>query len=168
MANNKNTLLDIAQEIERYSKDIARELAIKTREELYKSANKAINYFYADYTPIYYHRHLPVTSNIKRSFRKYYANPHNTIFSGGIEMSSGWMNDVYRADTDYIATLVYSGYHGNVLMLPQPITNVPPITHPSPIMRILNTRDKIQSNISGIANGISKKVRATNGYKYIK
>lgn len=168
MAKKNNALLELAQEIEQYSKDISRELAIKTREELYKAADKAINYFYADYSPIYYRRHLPVTSNIKRSFRKYYANPHNTIFSGGIEMSSDWMNDLYRADTDYVATLVYSGYHGNVLMLPQVITNVPPITNPSPMMRILNTRDKIQANISGIANGISKKLRETKGYKYIK
>lgn len=168
MIKQNSALLELSQELENYSQEIAKQLAIETRERLYKEADNAISDFYGHYDPLYYKRHQPIGYNIRKSFRKYYHAPHGNIFSGGIEMSSDWMDDIYRYDKDYIATLIYSGFHGNVLMFPFKVSNVPPIMSPSPIGRILEARDDIVKNISKIANPISAKIRQTGNYKYIK
>lgn len=168
MSKTNIGLIELSQELERYSKEIAKQLAIETREKLFKEADNAISDFYSHYDPLYYKRHQPIGYNIRKSFRKYYHAPHGNIYSGGIEMSSDWMDDVYRYDKDYIATLIYSGFHGNVLMFPFTVSNVPPIMSPSPIERILEVRNDIVKNINKIVSPISVKIRQTGNYKYIK
>ena len=166
----KNTQLEaIAREIEQYSRDIAKNLATKTRDMLYEEANKAMKMFYGHYDPDVYKRHLPIGSNIKRSYRKYYANPHGNIISGGIEISSEWMNDIYRIRPDYIFNLIYLGYHGNVAMFPDHynIQRIPPIMSPNPLEIILDKKDYIQKNITRYANSAANKVKKTGNYKYI-
>lgn len=185
MANKNQTFNDLADEIEQYGKDIARELAIYTRERFYKTANKAITAFYNHYSPIYYHRHRSPNPkdgkwgyNIRQSIRKYYLNPHyGTKYTGGIEISPDWMDDIYRANTDYIFNLIYAGYHGNVLMLPwedpeRPpygtLVNIPPIMNPSPLELILKDKDNTVKDINRIANRIALKVKKANDYQFIK
>lgn len=177
MTEKKDTLLELAKEIEQYSKDIAKQMAIETKENMYKIAFKAISAFYSDYTPIYYHRHRPISSNVRKSYRKYYLNPHSSVYSGGVELSSEWMDDLYRADTDYVFNLIYLGYHGNVLMLPwddpdRPpygkLKNIPPVMNPGPWEIILNGRDKIIKNLSFKMNAVARQVKQKNNYQYIK
>ena len=179
MAKQNNILLELSKEIEQYSRDIAKQLAIETRENLYKIAFKAISAFYSDYSPIYYKRHRPISYNLRKSYRKFYANPHNTIYRGGVELSSEWMDDLYRADTDYVFNLVYAGYHGNILMLPWEkedrdgppfgtLKNIPPIMSPSPLEIILNARDNMVKNMAYKANAIAQKVKKNGNYRYIR
>ena len=167
MAKINIILTDLAREIEQFSQDIARELAIDAREQLAKEANLAINKFYGHYTPEYYHRHRPIQGNIKKSFHKYYANAHYYVYSGGIEISSDWMNDIYRADKDYVFNLIYAGYHGNVAMFPFQVNLVPPVMSPSPLDLILNKRDELINNAQENANKIASKINKS-GYKFIK
>ena len=167
MAKKNIILTDLAKEIEQFSRDVARELAIDTREQLVKEASLAINKFYSHYTPEHYHRHLPIGKNIKKSFRKYYANAHNYVYSGGIEISSDWMNDIYRADKDYVFNLIYAGYHGNVAMFPFQVNLVPPIMSPSPLDIILDKRDELIKGVQNNANKIASQINKS-GYKFIK
>ena len=167
MGKKNSILIDIAKEINEYSRDIAKQMAIYTRDELMKEAQRAIKIFYNHYSPIYYYRHKPIGYNINKSFRKYYANDHNIVYKGGIELSSNWMNDIYRADKDYVFNLVFSGYHGNVTMLPFPIFHTPPIMSPSPLDIILIKRDKLRKDAQKNANKIAHSLHKSS-YKYIK
>lgn len=168
MAQKNNQLQELSEEIKRYSQEIAKNLAIHTREEFFNEANKAITKFYSHYEPISYRRHQPIGANIRKSFRKYYSNPHNSIYSGGIEISPEWMDDIYRADTDYIFNLIYAGYHGSVWTFPFKVSNVPPVMEPGPLNIILDKRDSLIKNMPKIANKIAVETRRSGSYKYIE
>ena len=172
MAKKINNLEDIAKEIEQYSRDIAQQMARNTRDKLAKTAEIAIKKFYDHYDPIVYDRHTPLMGNIRKSFRKFYANPHNTVFRGGIELSPEWMDDLYSTpkhpvDKDMIFNLIYAGYHGNVGMFPVPVETVPPIMDPSPLDILLNTRDNLMKKAVKDANKVARALDKSK-YKYIK
>lgn len=174
MVKKNKQLEDLAKEIENYSIEIAKSLAIKSREILNKSADSAIRSFYEHYSPISYQRHTPISYNIRKSFKKYYDKSHGYTFSGGIELSSDWMDDIYRADKDYIFNLIYAGYHGNIMMIPwermedkkQPY--VPPIMKPSPLELILNAKDIMLRNVDHMANKVAIEVKRKNNFQFIK
>lgn len=172
MAKKKNQLEDLAKELENYSIEVAKNLAIKSREILYKSADSAIRSFYEHYSPIYYERHTPISYNIRKSFKKYYKKMHEHHFSGGIEISPDWMDDIYRADKDYIFNLIYAGYHGNIPMIPWEqegtVPYIPPVMKPSPLELILNAKDIMIRNMNYLANKTASEVRAKNNYQFIK
>lgn len=136
----------LIKDLEKYSTTVCKSLATQTREEMYKTAQYAIEEFYNDYDPIYYKRHY---CNFKKnSFEKYYKNPHGSIIRGGVELTPYELDDLYRADSEYVFNLVYSGFHGNVNMLPtNNISNVPHIMSPSPLDILLDKRDYIVNNI---------------------
>lgn len=177
MAKIKNqSIIDLASEIEDFSKSIAKEMAIKSREDLYKAANNAITKFYNHYTPDYYKRHIIpyYQHNINKGIKKYYHSPHGNIYSGGIELSPESMDDLYKIREDYIFNLILAGFHGNIPMLPQygkdgtPISrNIPPIMSPSPLELILDERDRLIKSVSKDANDVAQKVKKEKGYKYI-
>ena len=177
MAQRNKLLEDIARELEQFSKDVAKEMAINTRDELYKEADNAINTFYSHYpSPLYYQRHTNpyVGYNIKKSIKKLYHSPHGTSFNGGIELSSEWMDDIYNTNrkknyihTDYIFNLIYAGYHGNVNMLPNYDGFVPPVMSPSPLELILNKRDELVEKAQINANKTALKLKKKNKYTYI-
>lgn len=179
---NQQLFNDIANEIKDYSNAIAKEMAIKAREDIFQSANEAITKFYNHYQPKFYNRHSSpfISYNIRKSIKKYYHAPHGNVFSGGIELSPESMDNIYKIRTDYIFNLIMAGYHGNIPMLfgsrswgessysPSFIANVPPIMEPSPLDIILNKRDNLIKNAARNANKIALQLKDKNGYKYIK
>lgn len=137
---------DLIQDLKKYSSSVCISLATQVRDEMYKEAQFAIEEFYNDYEPLYYKRHY--NNFRKNSFEKYYKNPHNSIVRGGIELTPYNMNDLYRADTEYVFNLVYLGFHGNVNMFPHNIYNVPPTMNPSPLDILLDKRESLIKNIN--------------------
>lgn len=146
MARNKIEIKDdLIRDLKNYSSAVCVSLASKVRDEMYKEAQMAIEEFYNDYDPLYYNRHY--YNFRKNSFKKYYKNPHNSIIYGGIELTPSELDDIYRADTDYVFNLVYLGYHGNVNMLPYNIFNIPPTMEPTPLEILLDKRDFLVKHI---------------------
>ena len=177
MAKIKNqAILDLAAEIEDFSRSIAKEMAIQSREDLYNAARNAISAFYDHYTPRYYERHsIPYYGhNINKSIKKYYHAPHGNIYSGGIELSPESMEDLYKVRKDYVFNLIMAGFHGNIGMLP-PYTkdgqtwsySIPPVMDPSPLDLILDKRDQLIKDASANANKIAKQVKLQKAYQYI-
>lgn len=151
MAKNKVHIdNDLIQDLKTYSSSICTALAAQVRDEMYKEAQFAIEEFYNDYDPLYYKRHY--YNFRKNSFIKYYKNPHNSIVRGGIELTPYNMDDIYRAEKEYVFNLVYLGYHGHVQSFPHEIFNIPPRTKPSPYDILLRKRRNLIRNISDYEN----------------
>lgn len=152
MAKNKiNIENDLIKDLKDYATTVSISLATQVRDEINQTAKEAIDAFYNHYRPkngepLYYKRHY---YNFRRnSFTKYYKNPHNSIIRGGVELTPYDLDDIYRADSEYVFNLVYLGYHGNVGMFPHKVTNIPPVMTPSPLDIILDKRDYIVKNIN--------------------
>lgn len=158
MAKNKvNINNDLIQDLKTYATSVCTSLAGQVRDEMYKEAHFAIDEFYNDYEPIYYKRTKNHYNFKKNSFKKYYKNPHNSIIRGGLELTPYELDDLYRADKEYVFNLVYLGYHGNVNMFPHTIYNTPPVMEPSPLDILLDKRDFIVKNINDYKdNAINK------------
>lgn len=106
----KDIFDEIMDDIQEYSKNIAKFTAIEIREELAFTVYDAIEKFYDSYEPEYYRRHYD--NFMKKSYKKYYKNNHDTTFTGGVILSPELMDDIYRADKEFVFNLVYAGYHG--------------------------------------------------------
>ena len=146
MKHNKVELKDeLIKDLTKYAVTVAKSLATQVRDEMNETANQAIEDFYDDYTPLFYRRHR--YNFMENSFVKYYKNPHNSIIRGGVELTPYNLDDIYRADTEYVFNLVYLGYHGNVNMLPRRVSNVPHIMSPNPLDILLDKRDYLVKNI---------------------
>ena len=151
MKKNKITISNkLIEDLKTYTTQVCVGMASFIRDEMNECAQQAIEYFYDGYRPkngepLYYHRHYD--NFRKRSFKKYYNNPHNSIIRGGVELTPNELEDVYRADTDYVFNLVYAGYHGSVWTFPHEIKNVPPVTNPSPLDILLDRRLELVNNI---------------------
>jgi len=149
--NKINISSELIKDLKKYTNSVCVSLASQVRDELNITAAKAIEDFYNHYRPknnepLYYKRHYYNFRN--NSFTKYYKNPHNSIVRGGVELTPYELDDLYRADTEYVFNLVYLGYHGNVKMFPHQVSNVPPIMEPNPLTIILNKRNDIIGNIN--------------------
>lgn len=155
--NNVKINDELINDLKQYASSVCVSLASKVRDEMYEEAKLAIDTFYNHYEPLYYKRH---EYNLKKnSFKKYYKNPHNSIVRGGIELTPYELDDLYRADTEYVFNLVYLGYHGNVNMFPHrdKIYNIPPVMDPDPFTILLNKRDYLVENINNYrGDAISK------------
>lgn len=107
----KDIFDDIKQDVKKYASNVAKYAAIETREELAKTAYDAIGKFYEDYEPDFYIRHYYNFSY--KSYKKYYKNNHDSVFTGGIILSPDYMDDIYRGSTELVFELVMEkGYHG--------------------------------------------------------
>lgn len=147
MAKNQITITnELIQDLKTYGTAMCVSLAAQTRDEMYEEAKYAIDSFYGDYDPLYYKRHFYNFEN--NSFKKYYKNPHGSIVRGGIELTPSNLADIYRADSEYVFDLVYSGQHGNAGAFPHQVFNMPPVMSPSPMEILLDKRDSIVTNIS--------------------
>ena len=167
MAKNKiNIDKDLIQDLKTYATSVCTSLAGQVRDEMYKEAHFAIDSFYNDYDPIYYKRTKNHYNFKKKSFKKYYKNPHNSIARGGIELCYENMDDLYRADTEYVFNLVYLGYHGNVNMFPHAIYNIPPVMEPNPLEILLDKRDYLVKNINDYKDKAIDKA-SKNSYDYL-
>ena len=161
--NKVNIDNDLIKDLKAYATSVCTSLAGQVRDEMYKEAHFAIDEFYNDYEPIYYKR-TPKHYNFKKnSFKKYYKNPHNSIVHGGIELTPDELDDLYRADKEYIFNLVYLGHHGNVNMFPHTINNIPPVMSPNPLNILLNKRDFLVKNIVDYKD---KAIEKANSFSY--
>ncbi len=165
MKKNKITIeKDLIDDLKKYGSSVCISLASQIRDELHETAKYAIEEFYNDYTPLYYKRHY--YNFRKKSFYKYYKNPHNSIVRGGIELSYEQMDDIYRADTEYVFDLVYHGFHGDVASFPHSISNIPPVMNPNPLDILYDKRDYLINNISAYSGTAISKAN-NNAYTFL-
>lgn len=155
MRKNKVIITDdLIDDLKRYSNEVCKSLAVKTREILYETSQLAIEAFYDDYDPLYYKRHNKETGRQpynfeENSFSKYYKNPHNSIYRGGVLLSYEDMADIYQDSTEEVFDLVYAGFHGvaSGFVSPKTFHNIPPVMSPSPLELIKIKQKYIQENI---------------------
>lgn len=166
MAKNKiNINNDLIQDLKKYASSVCVSLASQVRDEMYKEAQFAIEAFYDDYKPLYYKRHY--YNFRKNSFMKYYKNPHNSVVRGGIEITPYGLDDLYRADKEYVFNLVYLGFHGNVNMFPHEVSNIPPKMEPSPYFMLLEKRDYLVKHIEDYKDEATDKA-SKKSYSFFK
>lgn len=160
----KTVIDDIIDDLNEYSRNVAKYAAIEVREELYKTAQQSIEYFYATYTPGDYYRRKAEylitngnneieeesdftyvrTYNLKRSYKKWYHNNHDKVFTGGVILSPEFMDDIYRGSRELIFDLAYAGYHGlDSFLQPQRPSAPFGVTSPSPMEMIENKANEI-------------------------
>ena len=89
----KDLIDDIIDDLTEYSKNIAKFAAIDVREQLADAAADAIEAFYADYEPDFYYRNY--YNFRKKSYKKFYHNSHDKVFSGGIILTPENMDELY-------------------------------------------------------------------------
>lgn len=89
-------------------------LAHKISDEMAQEYQYVIDRFYSEYNPEYYKRHSErgMKPGLQKTFKKYYKNPHNTIYYGGIEITSDNMYDDYHDSKDDVLGSFLNGYHG--------------------------------------------------------
>ncbi len=149
---------DLENEIMNYAKAVARKTAGMIRDELTEIAKDAIDAFYSDYDPKFYRRHF---YNFKeKSFRKYYSNPHNKVYTGGVELTPNLLDEIYSDDADEVFDSVYAGFHGPVGYSVNDIKGQrhPRRMYPSPMDLILDKREEIIDNIDKYVNKAQKLV----------
>lgn len=93
---------------------IASSIAHTISDEMAIEYQYIIDRFYHEYNPDYYKRHSErgMQPGLNKTFKKYYKNPHNTIYYGGIEISSDNMYDDYHDSKDAVLSSFLNGYHG--------------------------------------------------------
>lgn len=146
MAKKSVSWNDVKDEIRQYCKKVLSNVAGQIRDELTQEAQYAIEDFYNDYNPLYYHRHYWNFYN--NSFKKYYSNPHGVIFRGGVELTPQDMSDIYQDPIQEVFDSVYAGFHGVSSMFVSPKSfSITPCMSPSPMKRLLDKRDQIIADI---------------------
>lgn len=157
MADNIDSLFN---KIKKDVQEKARRATSKIADELVLETKMALAYFYNSYHPTRYtHRQQSILSS---GFKRYYKNPHNTIYYGGVELTPEANSGSYHANyypdhraiaPSYIANLIYEGRHGATEMFPEwvraHITNYPPKMSPTP-------RERLDKKIEEIGNNLDK------------
>lgn len=156
MAKNQKekSWAEIENEVRQYVNKVLSSTAGKIRDDLTEEAFNSIAYFYTSYPPKYYHRHY--YNFMEHSFEKYYSNPHNKIFRGGVKLTPEKLDDLYQDPSYEVFDTVYSGFHGPASAIthgyssigekPKDFSPVPKM-EPSPMERILARRDYIVEHI---------------------
>lgn len=87
---------EFKNKLEKKCQERAKILANETKEKLHEKYISLLDWYYLDYSPQldkynepYYQR----TFNLYKSAHKYYMNSHNSIFYGGVDISSVGMLD---------------------------------------------------------------------------
>lgn len=180
---------DIIGDLKEYSRNVCKNSAIYAREELYKTAQSAIEYFYNTYTPgDYYKRNMNFlhseddyewkdsesdfvysrTYNLRKSYKKWYKNNHDSTYSGGVILSPEYMDDVYRADKELIFNLAYSGYHGlNTWTSSARPASPFYVTQPSPLEMIEDKANQLFKRPDKMIQFGVTQARLDGRYKYI-
>ena len=107
-------LKGLSSDMKLMSHTISSELAHKISDEMAQEYQYVIDRFYGEYDPEHYVRHSQrgMTPGLNKTFKKYYKNPHNTIYYGGIEITSDNMYDDYRDPKEKVLSSFLDGYHG--------------------------------------------------------
>lgn len=103
-----------AQDLQMFSHAFSSNLAHKISDEMAQEYEYVIERFYSEYQPKYYKRHASRGKNpgLIKTFKKRYKNPHNTIYYGGIEITSEKMYDDYHDSKEEVLESFLEGYHG--------------------------------------------------------
>lgn len=141
---------ELYDDLKKYSTQFCVGMATQVRDDLTKSAAVAIESFYQDYEPLFYHRHY---YNFRdKSFKKYYENRHNHIVRGGVYLSPELMDSVYQDPVEQVFDMVYHGYHGVASGFNAPYSFTPVhVMSPSPLEIIEESRDVIVNHINWYA-----------------
>lgn len=104
----------LKNDVKMLSHALSSNLAHKISDEMAEEYQYVIERFYSEYNPEYYVRHSERGMNpgLNKTFKKYYKNPHNTIYYGGIEITSDNMYDDYRDSKEKVLSSFLAGYHG--------------------------------------------------------
>lgn len=98
----------LKDDVKMLSHALSSSLAHKISDEMAQEYEYVIERFYGEYNPKYYKRH----PGLNKTFKKYYKNPHNTIYYGGIEITSDNMYNDYRDSKEDVLNSFLAGYHG--------------------------------------------------------
>ena len=104
----------LKNDVKMLSHALSSNLAHKISDEMAQEYQYVIERFYSEYDPEYYVRHSErgMKPGLNKTFKKYYKNPHNTIYYGGIEITSDNMYDDYRDSKEKVLSSFLAGYHG--------------------------------------------------------
>lgn len=152
---------DLKEDFVKYGKNIARYMALEIADDLSQEAHIAITEFYT-YKPKYYYRHN--NFNNWKSYKRYYKN-HGDRFTGGVDLLSSAIPDVYSGKYSSpleVFNRVYNGFHG----LSSANLAIPPAMDPSPNERILDKKDAILSDYSKYENNAAQKAK-NDTYNYL-
>lgn len=107
-------IADLKNDVNMLRHSLSSNLAHKISDEMAQEYQYVIDRFYSEYTPDYYTRHSErgMMPGLNKTFKKYYKNPHSTIYYGGIEITSDNMYDDYRDPKDIVLSSFLNGYHG--------------------------------------------------------
>lgn len=142
----------LEKDLRRYANNVCRYAASEIADEMTEKALLSIAAFYSDYSPSKYQRHYYNFMN--NSFRRYYSNPHNKIYRGGIELTPDAMDAIYQHPIDEVyGSVIESGSHG-----PELYTTVPPMKK-SPLQMMYEDRDEIEKNINTYINRAKLKAK---------
>ena len=141
----------IEEKLKRYSKEIAKNMAIEVRERLYEEAISCILIYYSGWEPEYYKRHYyNLTID---SYEKYYSNPHNTVYRGGVKLSPNGMSDIYRLSTQEVFNMGwFTGEHYHGIKGVPGVKIIDHITSPTPYELLEKKKQEILDNIDEIKN----------------
>ena len=105
---------DLESDIKLMSHTISSDLAHQISDKMAEEYQYVIDRFYSEHDPKHYTRHADrgMTPGLQKTFKKYYKNPHNTIYYGGIEISSDYMYNDYHDSSEEVLSSFLSGYHG--------------------------------------------------------
>lgn len=148
-------------------RDIAKTVASQIADELTEEAKTSIVMFYSHYNPVRYKtRHK--NDFLKNAVKRYYKNPHNTQYYGGVDINdgrlsfNGYHSNVYPSDHEkwhvqksYIYDLVMEGRHGATELFPwfDRIQHVPPVMENGPRKRVSTKYDLIYNHIDDYLRG---------------
>lgn len=104
----------LKNDVNMLSHALSSSLAHKISDKMAEEYQYVIERFYNEYDPEYYVRHFERGMNpgLNKTFKKYYKNPHNTIYYGGIEITSENMYNDYRDSKEKVLSSFLDGYHG--------------------------------------------------------
>ena len=115
VTNFKMDFMDaLKSDVKMLSHSLSSNLAHKISDEMAREYQYVIDRFYSEYDPEYYVRHSErgMRPGLIKTFKKYYTNKHNSIYYGGIEITSDNMYDDYRDSKEKVLSSFLDGYHG--------------------------------------------------------
>lgn len=115
VTNFKIDFMDaLKNDVNMLSHALSSSLAHKISDEMAEEYQYVVERFYSEYDPEYYVRHSGrgMRPGLNKTFKKYYKNPHNTIYYGGIEITSDNMYNDYHDSKEKVLSSFLDGYHG--------------------------------------------------------
>lgn len=147
---------ELREDIQKLGSNVAREIAIRAREELTQCYIDAIEFFYNSYDPEQYKR----TWELRNSYKKYYTNAHGNIFYGGVKITDDRMReDAHRIPNYKIIDLSIHGWHGN------PNRNI--YIEPTVYDIVFEKRDNILKNIQSWGDEAIKNAKTKYSYQVL-